>query len=262
MPWQYKVVLSLLRGVGRSSDSVRLGLERGFDSGEIMDCIYRNQAGGSSRVGRLIDRSYLNQIGCCGLRGRKVALKRALRAAIDLQRQQKRPPVIVDVASGPATYLVETLAEDDVHDVVALARDLDESGLRRGRELAQSRGVSNIRYERGDALDEASLLAIRPPPTIVVSSGFYEILLDDALIQRSMSLIRRMLVPGDWFCFTTQVNHPQLWLIALLPNRDGQPWIMKNRSVEQVEGWARAAGFQDVNTTFEPTGLFSVSRAR
>ena len=261
-PWQYKLSLSLLRGVGRSSDSVRLGLERGFDSGEMMDCIYRDQAGGTSGLGRMIDRSYLNQIGCRGLRGRKVALKAALRDAIDLQRHEKRQPVIVDVASGPATYLVETLAEGDQHDVVALGRDLDESGLRRGRELAQSRGVSSIRYERGDALDEASLLALRPQPSIVVSSGFYEILLDDGLIQRSMAIIRRMLAPGDWFFFTTQVKHPQLWLIALLPNRDGQPWIMKNRSVEQVEGWARAAGFQEVSTTFETTGLFSVSRAR
>ena len=83
----------------------------------------------------------------------------------------------------------------------------------------------------------------------------------DELIQRSMQLIHDTLPPDGVFIFTTQVNHPQLKLIAALPNRDGQPWIMKNRSVPLVEGWARAAGFSNVKTTLEPHGLFSVSVA-
>ncbi|MEK7785113.1 MAG: class I SAM-dependent methyltransferase family protein, partial [Chloroflexota bacterium] len=74
-------------------------------------------------------------------------------------------------------------------------------------------------------------------------------------------LLRETLPPDGVFIFTTQVNHPQLQLIAALPNRDGQPWIMKNRSVSLVEGWARAAGFSNVKTALEPHGLFSVSVA-
>ncbi len=257
----YRALGALMRRFGQISDSVQLGFQRGFDSGEMMDRIYQNQPSGRYGIGQLIDQVYLNQIGCKGLRGRKHLLKAALRQVIDEQRAQGKRPVIVDVASGPATYLVEALAEDGGSDVQAICRDLDKSGLRRGRELASRYGLGNVRYDHANALDAASLSAVQPRPTIAVSSGFYEILLDDELIQRSMQLIHDLLPPDSVFIFTTQVNHPQLKLIAALPNRDGQPWIMKNRSVSLVEGWARAAGFSNVKTTLESHGLFSVSVA-
>ena len=252
---------ALMRHFGQTSDSIRLGFQRGFDSGEMMDRIYHNQPSGRYGVGQFMDWVYLNQIGCKGLRGRKHLLKAALRQAIDEQRALGKSPVIVDVASGPATYLVEALAEDGGSNVQAICRDLDKNGLHRGRELASRYGLGNVRYEHANALDAASLSAVHPRPTIAVSSGFYEILLDDELIQRSMQLIHDLLPPDGVFIFTTQVNHPQLKLIAALPNRDGQPWIMKNRSVSLVEGWARVAGFSNVKTALEPHGLFSVSVA-
>ncbi len=261
--WHYRLMAQALRGIGQSSDSIRLGFERGFDSGEMMDRIYRNRASGRNGLGWLVDWIYLNQIGCKGLRGRKSLLKATLHKAIDEQRRQGLYPVIVDVAAGPATYLVEALAEDGGDDVQAIGRDLDEHGLRRGRELAQFYRLTNVRYERADALDQHSLCAVKPQPTIAIASGFYEILLNDELVRRSMRMIRHALTSDGTFIFTTQVNHPQLKLIAkLLPNREGKPWIMKNRSVAQVEGWARAAGFAHVQTQLEPHGLFSVSVAR
>jgi len=252
----------LLQSLGQTSDSVRLGFARGFDSGEMMDRIYQNQPSGRYGFGWLCDWLYLNQIGCKGLRGRKALLKTTLHQVMDAQRRQGQRPVIVDVASGPATYLVESLAEDRGGDALAIARDLDRSGLRRGQELAKSHGVANVRYQHANALDEASLRAIQPAPTLVISSGFYEILTDDELIRRSMQIIRRVLPPDGAFIFTTQVNHPQLGVIKALPNRDGDPWVMKNRPVRLVEEWARVAGFRHVYTKFEPYELFSVTVAR
>jgi hypothetical protein len=248
--------------LGQSSDSIRLGFQRGFDSGEMMDRIYQNRPGGRYGLGWLADALYLNQIGCRGLRGRKALLKAILHQSIDLQRQGGQRPMIVDVASGPATYLVETLAEDNSEDVLAIGRDLDQHGLERGEELALINGVQNLRFERANALDEASLRALRPRPTIMIASGFYEILLDDDLIRRSMQIVQRALLPGGVFLFTTQVNHPQLELIRALPNRNGEAWVMKNRPVALVEGWAREAGFRRVATTLEPTGLFSITVAQ
>lgn len=257
-----KITTLLLQSLGQTSDSIRLGFQRGFDSGEMMDRIYQNRPGGRYGIGWLCDWFYLNQIGCKGLRGRKVLLKTTLRRTIDDQRRQGRRPVIVDVASGPATYLVETLAEDPGGDVIAIARDLDKNGLRRGEELAKTHGVTNIRYQHANAFDEDSLRAIVPAPTIIVSSGFYEILTDDVMILRSMQIIRRILPPDGTFIFTTQVNHPQLELIRALPNRNGEPWEMKNRPVRLVEEWARSAGFRRAQTTLEPHGLFAVTVAR
>ncbi|HYN87063.1 MAG TPA: class I SAM-dependent methyltransferase family protein [Ardenticatenaceae bacterium] len=257
----YQTMTALLLTVGQTSDSVRLGFERGFDSGEMMDSIYQNRPSGRYGIGTLADWIYLNQIGCRGLRGRKSLLKDTLRQELEDQRRQGQHLVIVDIASGPGTYLVEALAEDGRDDVIAICRDLDQHGLQRGRELAATSGVTNIRYEQGNALDEASLRAISRP-TIVVSSGFYEILMDDELIRTSMRIVRQILSPGGVFIFTTQVHHPQLELIAnVLPNREGKPWIMKNRSIEEVAAWAREAGFAHVETTMEPNGLFGVSAA-
>ena len=261
--WYYRAAGTAMRTIGRSSDSIRLGLERGFDSGEMMDRIYENRASGRYGFGWAADRYYLNQIGCRGLRGRKASLEQVLRETIDRQRRQGVRPVILDVAAGPATYLVETLAELGDPAVLVICRDLDEHGLERGRALAHQRHLEQIRYERGDAFDESSLRAIDPRPTIVVASGFYEILNDDAAIQRQMRINRAVLTPGGSFIFTTQVNHPQLELIAAaLNNREGKPWIMKNRPVAQVERWALDAGLESVQTVLAPHGLYAVSVAR
>jgi SAM-dependent methyltransferase len=250
----------LLQSVGQTSDSIHLGFQRGFDSGEMMDRIYQNHPSGRYGVGVIFDWVYLNQIGCKGLRGRKALLKKTLHRTIDSQRRAGKRPAIVDVASGPATYLVEVLAADRGSDVQALGRDLDKNGLKRGEQLAKELNVNNIRYQHANALDESSFRSLQP--TIVISSGFYEILTDDDLIRRSMRIIRNILPPGGTFIFTTQVNHPQLELIKALPNRNGEAWIMKNRSVAQVESWAHEAGFTKVKTTFEPHKLFSVTVAQ
>jgi SAM-dependent methyltransferase len=249
-----------LRTIGQTSDSIRLGFQRGFDSGEMMDRVYANRPSGRYGFGWLADVIYLNQIGCRGLRGRKALLKSTLRGVIRKQQRAGLQPLIVDIASGPANYLVETLANE--RGARAIARDLDKSGLRRGKELARAYGVTNIRYDHANAFGEASLGRIQPRPTIMVASGFYEILFDDDLIRRSMAIVRRTLAPGGTFIFTTQVNHPQLELIRALPNRDGDSWVMKNRSVAAVEAWVKEAGFGQVTTALEPNRVFSVSVAR
>jgi hypothetical protein len=158
--------------------------------------------------------------------------------------------------------MVETLAEGGYGDITVTCRDLDENGLRRGRELARGCGLANIRYERGNALDEAGLLALEPQPTLIVASGFYEILMDDALIREQMRIDRQALASGGALIFTTQVNHPQLELIArTLYNREGKPWVMKNRPVAQTERWALDAGFASVRSVLAPTGLYAITVA-
>jgi hypothetical protein len=94
---------------------------------------------------------------------------------------------------------------------------------------------------------------------VVVASGIYE-LLDAAAIERSLAGCHALLPAGGQIVFTTQVHHPQLELIAqVLPNRHGQPWVMECRSVAEVEGYARAAGFRDLTSRLEPFGLFAVT---
>lgn len=261
--WMYGVMALGMRTIGRTSESVRLGYERGFDSGEMMDAIYQDRPSGRFGVGRILDRFYLDQPGCRGLRGRKELLKATLREVAADQRAGGLEPRIVDVAAGPATYLVELLAEPEQADVTAIARDLDPSGLARGRALAAEHGIdaARLRYVQADALDPTTF-AVGAPPTIAIASGFYEILLDDDLIRRSMSTIRSILAPGGRFVFTTQVAHPQVRMMAHVPNRHGEPWIIRNRPLALTEGLAREAGFEVVRSDFEASGIFAVTLAR
>ena len=261
--WYENLAGLALRTVGRASDCVRLGFERGFDSGEMMDAIYADRPSGRWVIGGWVDRIYLDQPGCRGLRARKELLASTLELLIAEQRAARRRPVIVDVAAGPATYLVESLMKDRGTDIVALARDLDEHALERGRRLAAGASLGDrLRYERGDALDEEALVGLDPRPSIVIASGFYELLLDESVIARSMAIARRMLLPGDPLAFTTQVAHPQVAMMAVVPAHDGRPWIIRNRALATVESMARSAGFEDVRSEMEPVGIFAVSVAR
>lgn len=257
-------ILSLfLRTIGQTSAAIRLGYGQGFDSGQMMDYIYENRAQGQYLIGPIIDRIYLEAIGCKALRGRRAALTALLVSEIEANRKKGIPTRILDVAGGPGRYLLDALKQAGNRDVSAVCRDLDEEGLRRGRALAKSLGVANIRYEAGNALDAQSLATVSPRPNLVVASGFYEILLDDELIKKSMRRIYGLLEPGGAIIFTTQVRHPQLAIIAnVLVTREGKPWIMKLRSNETTEGWARETGFRDLRTTMEPMGLYALTLDR
>lgn len=120
-----------------------------------------------------------------------------------------------------------------------------------------------IRYEVGDAFDPAPTeQTLGGRPDVIVVSGLYELILDDDLVRRSIGRLHDLLAPGGTLVFTTQIEHPQLAMIAgVLTNRDGEPWVMRCRSVDDVETWARAAGFDAVSSRAEQVGLFTVTTA-
>ncbi|MGN6757997.1 MAG: class I SAM-dependent methyltransferase family protein, partial [Thermomicrobiales bacterium] len=196
------------------------------------------------------------------IRARRELLEQTLRQLIAARRARGEPTHIADIAAGPGRYLLELVAACDQDDLSVVCRDLDPEGQQQGRALAATLGLRAVRFERGDATDPADLARLTPTPQIVVASGLYELLTDDAAVQRSMRGVRALLPAAGAFVFTTQVTHPQLDLIAnVLPNRHGEPWVMGLRSVRQVEAWARVAGFATVRTEVERHGLFAVTLA-
>ena len=254
---------SLMRIIGgRLSASMRIGYHYGFDSGEMLDYIYRNESHGSWGIGRLLDRIHLNAVGWRGIRQRKVHLQALLREAISHRRRLGRPIHIVDVAAGPGRYLLEIAQEFGPDDLQVTLRDRDEAGLAQGRALAQTLSLRGVRYERGDAFDPKDLARITPRPDIIVASGLYELFPDNALIIRSLGGIHSLLEPDGRLIYTNQPTHPQLELIArCLPNREGKPWVMRLRSQEEMDGLVASAGFQREKTLIDRWGIFTVSRA-
>lgn len=264
LKWQ--LMSRLMQTPGCTSTGIALGYQYGFDSGEMLDYVYENRPRGQFGIGVLIDWIYLNAVGWRGIRARKALLQRTLR--LEIARQGGEAVTLLDVAAGPGRYLLELCREQQAAGAVGpalqvICRDLDAQGLAQGRERAAAQGVNNIRYELGDATDPRSLAAVTPTPQIVVVSGLYELFTDATLIQRSLRGIAAILPPGGTLVFTTQVRHPQLEFIAnVLTNRHGEPWVMICRPLAEVEGFARAAGFEVVRSEMEPVGLFSVTVCR
>ncbi|GGR67522.1 hypothetical protein GCM10010252_01590 [Streptomyces aureoverticillatus] len=253
---KWAVMRGLLGTVGRASRGIRIGYRYGFDSGTMLDYVYVNRAHGALGVGRVIDRVYLDAVGWRAIRARRELLQDVLREQIG--RRAGREVTVLDVAAGPGRYLQDLAAEYGPRRVRVLCRDLAEAGLRQGERLARTRGITNISYETGDALDPKAPEA--GAPDVIVVSGLYELLLDDDTIRTSIERLRGLLAPGGTLVFTTQTRHPQLDFIAnVLPNRDGQLWVMKCRDVAETEGWARAAGFGEVASRREEVGLFTVT---
>lgn len=244
--------------VGRLGDGVRIGYRHGFDSGTMLDYVYRNEPNGRLGVGRLIDRVYLNSVGWRAIRARRELLTEILRSEIERREDVVR---ILDVAAGPGRYL-QDLAEAHPHRVRVLCRDLATDGLRRGAAQAAERGLDNMRYERGDAFDPGPMPFLDGQPDVIVVSGLYELMLTGRVIAESMKRLRGLLAPGGILVFTTQERHPQLEFIAnVLPNRDGDPWVMECREADTTEQWARDAGFTTVTSRREGVGLFAVTKA-
>lgn len=254
----------LLSAVGRTSRGVRVGHQHGFDSGTMLDYVYANQARGSLGIGRLLDRTYLDAAGWRAVRARAGLLKQMLREDMAVRGGEI---VVLDVASGPGRYLQDLVADEQPGGQLRVhCRDLAPAGLAQGRRLARERGLppEALTYEQGDAFDPAPLPGGREPD-IVVASGLYEPVLDGEVIRSSLAVLRGMLAPGGTLLFTTQTRHPAPELVAdALPDREGEPWRMRCRPVEEAESCAVKAGFaaDAVDSRREETGLFAVTRCR
>ena len=249
--------------LGRLSRGVRLGFRTGFDSGKTLDYVYENQPQGELLLGKWFDAAYLNSIGWRGIRQRRVHLEALLQEAIRRLRTEGQPIRLVDIAAGPGRYIQETLRHLGGNDLTALLRDNVEANLDAGRALAKSLGLENVTFQLGDAFDEASLAAIQPAPNLAVVSGLYELFGDNAWVRRSLRGLGQAVPPGGYLVYTGQPWHPQVEMIArVLPNRDGQPWIMRRRTQEEMDDLVREAGFEKLQEEIDPWGIFTVSLAR
>ena len=259
----YRLQTLGMKTLGRLSRGVRLGLRTGFDSGKTLDYVYQNQPQGELLLGKLIDRSYLNSIGWRGIRHRRQNLEKLLREAIDQVRAAGRPVRLLDIASGPGRYLLETIHAIDDGNLAALLRDNVAANLDAGRELAAQLGLKNVDFQLGDAFDDKALAALRPPFNVAIVSGLYELFPDNEPVRRSLRGLAQAVEPGGYLVYTGQPWHPQVELIArTLVNREGKPWIMRRRTQGEMDDLVRAAGFTKIAQEIDPWGIFTVSLAR
>ena len=257
----YGTLRILLETVGKLSNGIRIGLEYGFDSGVMLEYVYRNRASGKTFLGKAIDRAYLNSQGWKGIRQRGQILKSVLRQAIQDNYSQGITTRLLDVACGGGRYDLEVLCDFSTEIVTAVLRDYKEENVQKAQELADKLGVSAT-IEQADAFSDLQLNSISPPPNLIVVSGLHEILPNNDLIRNHFQQLYRILEPGGTLIFTIQPYHPQLELIArVLNSHTGKPWVMRLRSFELTKEWASAAGFKDFEIQMDSFGIFGVVKA-
>ncbi|MGE8358532.1 bifunctional alpha/beta hydrolase/class I SAM-dependent methyltransferase [Pseudomonas sp.] len=255
---------SMKFGSGLSA-GVKLGFDTGFDSGSTLDYVYRNTPTGTSPIGRLIDRNYLNSIGWRGIRQRKVHAEELLRLAMAKLREQGQGVRIVDIAAGHGRYILEALEQGTEKPDSILLRDYSDINVRDGAALIAQKGLGDItRFVKGDAFDKADLATLDPKPTLAVVSGLYELFGSNQMVGDSLAGLAAAVEEGGYLVYTGQPWHPQLELIAraLTSHRGGQAWVMRRRSQAEMDQLVEAAGFRKLTQRIDEWGIFSVSLAQ
>jgi alpha-beta hydrolase superfamily lysophospholipase/SAM-dependent methyltransferase len=252
-----------MQTIGRMSDGIKLGWESGFDSGRTLDYVYENRPRGFTPLGKFMDYSYLNSIGWRGIRLRKQNLQTVLREAVARTQADGQPLRLLDIASGPGRYVLETMQQLNGTPASALLRDYKPENVAAARRLAGELGLQNVTAEQGDAFDRKSLAALEPKPTIAIISGLFELFPANEPVLTALRGVADAVAPGGYLVYTNQPWHPQVEFIArVLTNREGKPWIMRRRTQAEMDELVRAAGFEKVRQESDQWGIFTVSLAR
>ncbi|MCH2547736.1 MAG: bifunctional alpha/beta hydrolase/class I SAM-dependent methyltransferase [Alphaproteobacteria bacterium] len=259
--WGYKLMALGMKTVGRLSDSMRLGWKLGFDSGAMLDYVYLNKAQGITPIGKLIDRAHLDSAGWKGIRQRKVHLELALREVIDNMQASQSKVRVLDIATGQGRYVLDVL--QDYPNAQALLRDYSPINIEAGNKHVAERGISNVRYEEGNAFDADSVRSASEADVAIVS-GLYELFPDNDLLRTSLGALAAVVPQGGYLIYTNQPWHPQMELIArvLTSHRDGEPWIMRRRTQQEMDQLVAQAGFIKEKMAIDDDGIFTVSVAR
>ncbi|WBM71793.1 bifunctional alpha/beta hydrolase/class I SAM-dependent methyltransferase [Buttiauxella sp. WJP83] len=252
-----------MKTLGAQSTGVRLGFDTGFDSGSTLDYVYLNQPQGSSKLGRLIDKNYLNSVGWKGIRQRKIHLQMLIQQAVSQLIEQGKEVRVVDVAAGHGRYVLDALEGKEAVSHILL-RDYSELNVAKGQEMIASRGMAEYaRFERGDAFNREELASLEPRPTLGIVSGLYELFPENTLVRNSLAGLADAIEPGGILVYTGQPWHPQLKTIAwsLTSHKDGKGWVMRVRTQGEMDVLVREAGFDKCNQLIDEWGIFTVSMA-
>ena len=236
-----------MRSIGRLSDGIRLGYRVGFDSGTMVDYVYRNKAHGITPLGALIDRMMLNNVTWRAVRERRRLLIDHLRAVL-----AETPDVcIFDVAAGPGSYLFE-LPHADIY-----AGDFMPEEVKRGSERAAAENRDDIHFAQADAFDAATWP--KPRFDVLVASGFIDILPDDADLRRLLKAGTDATAPGARWVFTVMEGHPDLLMLRdVLVNYNLESWTAVTRSADYVLKMAAELGWQPTRVDHEASGQYGV----
>lgn len=266
--WYFGVTRLILGTVGRMiSSGIKLGWDEGFNSGRMLDYVYRNKATGFTALGRLADRIFLDSPGWKGIRTRRQHMNAILDQAIErvaATRTEKDEPIhILDVAAGAGRYVLETIQRNSSIPITATLCDQEAAALQHGEEIAAEQGITGVEFRQSDAFDRTAFAKIDRKPDIVIVSGLFELFPSNEPIMEALEGIADVVAPNGWLIYTNQPWHPQQELIARsLHGYDRKLWAMRCRSSAEMDHLVSRVGFEKQRMKIDDQGIFTVSLAK
>jgi len=254
--WRFAALSLASRAGACVSEGARIGHRHGFDSGPFMAHVYANRAVGRTPIGRRLDGRLLDRATCQAFRDIRGLAEAAVLEAID---EAGSGAVVADLAAGPSPYLLRALEQRP--GATAVLWDIDAGALEQASACARELGIAGrVTTSRSSAFDRAALVALRPRPDVVCELGLYGIYHDDALIERHFADLAQTLAPAQIVC-NVQVANPEIEYIARVwRNAEGERCVWRLRPQEQIEGYARAAGYDTASVTSDRNGIYRVIR--
>lgn len=254
--WRFAALSLASRAGACVSEGTRIGHRHGFDSGPFMAHVYADRAAGRTRLGRRLDRRLLDRATCQAFRDIRGLAEAALHEAIDAAGEHA---VVADLAAGPSPYLLHALTRHP--HATAVLCDIDAGALEQASAAAREIGVQDrVSTRIASAFDPVALAALRPRPDVVCELGLYGIYHDDSLIERHFRDLAATVAPGQIVC-NVQVENPEIEYIARVwRNAAGERCVWRLRPAEQIEAYARAAGYHPVSVSADRNGIYRVMR--
>jgi len=258
---QSAFLIFFIKTLGRLSTGIRMCFEYGLTSGRMLEYIYEDRAQGKFFIGRIIDRIYLNHPDWQAVRERKDNVKNYIKEVVFDNRKENIPTVILDIAAGYARYILEALREAGQENTEVICLDTEPKYKEEVSNIFRKEGFS-LRYENRSAFDKDFILTLRPPK-LIISSGFYDWLIEDNLVENSIKDVYEVLPDGGYFVLTGQGKHPDLELVSkAFSDFRREPLRMKMRSVEQITGFLEKVGFKEITHKSDRWGYYYAIRGR
>lgn len=258
--YYYLITKFFINTLGNLSNGIRIGNTYGHDSGVMLDYVYKNKPSGKLLIGKIIDYFYINSTGWKGIRLRKILIKEYIKKAIETQLEKKKKINLLDIACGGGEYDIEILNQFPQNKISAELRDYKKENIEKAEQNARAAGLNNIKFKQADAFNSKNY---KKKYDIIISSGFWEIIENDDLIQKCIKNISSSLNKSGSLVFTIQPYHPQLELIArTLKSNTGKPWIMKLRSLDLMKSWIKKENLIYLSHKMDKYGIFGVVMAK
>lgn len=253
-----------MRTMGRLSDGARLGLATGFDSTQFLEYVCRNRAQGTTLLGRMLDRRFLDAIQAKSLRMRKLHTEHAVCMAADRMRSAGLPVKIVGLSAGSGHAVLDAVQGLPVLPDSVLLQDTSPENAAQGNALIVERNLKAVaRFMLTASLDTQWFASIAPYSTIAIAPLHAGSPIAALPLEQLLQGLARA-IPRNGFLIYTSGPHRADWLWSTADSRTDDSTKQAPQgspTLAQLHRQVAAAGFRKIDQWTDDWGGFTVALA-